>query len=130
MKRASLVISALVIAACGGQSSIDSFRNGIPSRDMVALNVPPSSGQALESTGQQQQSLLGAQSEFYTLTRVVTLVVNTGTALVLELLKAIVQCPPTSFDGHVAVWGPYTDALSPNTWRFTVRDLGQNTFSY
>jgi len=127
----ALVVPGLVLAACGGgQSSLDALRGSMPNSDSVALKVPGGSGQALDSTGQNQQGLQGATSEFYLITRVTTVWVNVSTALVLGLFDAIVANPPTSFDGHVAVWGPWTDALSPNTYRFTARDEGNHHFSY
>jgi len=50
--------------------------------------------------------------------------------LILGLVKAITDNPPTSFHGNVAVWGPWTDALSPNTYRLTVTDNGNYHYSY
>jgi hypothetical protein len=80
--------------------------------------------------GQTQQGLLGSRSAFYEITRGVTVVVNLSTVLVLGLVKAITDNPPTSFHGNVAVWGPYTDALSSNTYRLTATDNGNHHYSY
>src|SRR5262249_25263759 len=130
MKRIYLLLALpFAIAACGG-SSIDEMRAGLPTSDAVQLKVPGSSGQALEGIGQQQQAVQGQQSFFYGVTRVVTVVVNVGTGLVLGLVKAITDNPPTSYDGHVAIWGPHTDPLSPTTWRFTATDNGHHQYSY
>jgi hypothetical protein len=43
---------------------------------------------------------------------------------VLDLCEDIVSNPPTTIDDGHAVWGPWTDALSPNTYRFTVSKVG------
>jgi hypothetical protein len=50
----------------------------------------------------------------------VTLVVNAGTAWVLNLCEQIIKHEPTTIDETHAVWGPHTDPLSPNTFKFTV----------
>jgi hypothetical protein len=130
MHRIHLVVLTLptLLIACGGTSSIDAIRNGIPSSDTVHMNFP-GAGTAL-TADQAQQAAQGDPSGFYAITRLATLWVNGGTLLVLGLVKAITDNPPTSFSGHVAVWGPYTDPLSPNTWRLTVTDHGGNHYSY
>src|SRR5262249_21838012 len=116
MHRIQLLVLALptLLIACGG-SSIDDMRNGLPSSDTVQLNVPKSAGQALEM-GQAQQAALGQTASFYIVTRTVTELVNGATGLVLLLVKSVTDNPPTSFNGHVAVWGPYTHALSSHTY--------------
>src|SRR5712692_2611171 len=129
MKRMYLLALPLAISACGG-SSLDAIRNGMPTSDTVQLRVPTQSGQALEAVGQPPQAVRGQTSEFYRLTRDVTVVVNLGTAVVLGLVKAITDNPPTSFQGHVAIWGPFTDPLSPNTYKLTVTDNGHHQYSY
>lgn len=131
MQRIKLLVFAVpaLLIACGGSSTVDDFRNGLPRGDTVQMNVPKSSGQALE-TGQVQQAALGAISLFYLATRTVTDVVNGGTGLVLAVLGAITHNPPTSFNGHVAVWGPYTEPLHANTYRLTATDLGNHQYAY
>ncbi|HEX4804213.1 MAG TPA: hypothetical protein VFV14_11915 [Myxococcaceae bacterium] len=130
MHRIRLLVLALpiLLIACGG-SSIDDLRNGIPSSDTVQLNVPKQPGQALEM-GQAQQAAQGQTAHFYQVTREVTDLVNGATGLVLLLVKSVTDNPPTSFNGHVAVWGPYTAPLSSNTYRLTVTDLGHHQYTY
>ena len=131
MHRIHLLVLALptFLIACGG-SSIDAMRSGMPSSDTVQLQFPNQPGQHLDSGGQQQQAQLGATAGFYVVTRGVTVLVNVSTALILGLVKAITDNPPTSIHGNVAVWGPWTDALSPNTYRLTVFDNGNHHYSY
>ena len=131
MHRIHLLVLALptFLIACGG-SSIDAMRSGMPNSQTVQLQFPNQPGQHLDSGGQQQQAQLGATAGFYVVTRGVTVLVNVSTALILGLVKAITDNPPTSFHGNVAVWGPWTDALSPNTYRLTVFDNGNYHYSY
>ncbi len=130
MHRILLLVLALptLLIACGG-SSIDDLRSGLPSSDTVQLNVPKPAGQALE-TGQAQQAAQGLVAYFYLVTRGVTELVNGGTGLVLLLVRSVTDYPPTSFNGHVAVWGPYTDPLQSNTYRLTATDLGNHQYGY
>lgn len=130
MKRIySLFALPFALSACG-PSPLDALRAGLPTSDAVQLSVPAAAGQRLEGIGQQQQAVLGDRSFYYGVTRGVTVVVNLGTGLVLGLVKVITDQPPTSFQGRRAVWGPYTDPLSPTTWRFTATDDGQHLYSY
>jgi len=127
-----LLLAVLVgLAGCGGVSGADDFRNASPSRQGIEIKVP-SNGQALTSddVGQNQQALLGQTAAMYQLTRGVTLGINAGTAGVLLLCETIVSNEPTTVDTTHAVWGPWTDALSPNTYRFTVTKNADSTYSY
>jgi hypothetical protein len=59
-------------------------------------------------------------------------VVNGGTGAVLSLVRTVGGFPATSVDeaAQQAVWGPYTDALSPNTWKLTVKRLEAQEFHW
>jgi hypothetical protein len=122
--------AALATTGCRKDDG-DEFRGGVPTRESVALVVAgaPADG---ASTGATTGQLLGTRADTYTVTRVVTAVVNTGTWAVLTLVRTIVAYPPTTVDKDVktAVWGPYTDALSPNTWRLTVTKLEAHKFHW
>ena len=48
----------------------------------------------------------------------------------LGLVKAITDYPPTSVEGDTAVWGPYTDPLSANTYRLTVMRQAPHVFAW
>jgi hypothetical protein len=125
MKRLSLLAVALLVAACGRGPD---FGSGVPTAQNVRLEVPESSSQAL--TGVAKQQLQGDPSSFYHLTRGVTATVNLGVGLVLGLVKAITSHRPTSISGDTAVWGPHTEALSPNTWKLSVTEIAPGTYSY
>jgi hypothetical protein len=131
MKRTISLFAAMLILAACGKDKADEFRDAIPSADAVKVNVPAKAGQGLSGIGQRQDGLGdGETAEFYKLTRGVTVVINGGTVLVLGLVKAITDQRPTSIKENVAVWGPHTDALSPNTYRMTVTKTGEADYSY
>ncbi len=128
MKRLILLGLMSTLAACGLDAG-EPFRQGLPTSSTVALKVPYNS-KALTSEGTRQDPLEGQISDFYQLTRGVSLVVNGGTAAVLDLMGRVVKNPPTSISGNTAVWGPHTDALSPNTYRVTVTRTSTDVYSW
>jgi hypothetical protein len=131
MFRKSLMLCAsLLFAGCDPQMPEDEFREGLPSKQMVQVKEPGgSTGQKLERDEVSGQAL-GQRSDFYSFTRGATLIVNGGTAFVLNLLEEITRHTPTTLEGDVAVWGPHTDALSPNTWKLTVTRTGDHAYNY
>lgn len=129
MKRILAVTSVLLLAGCGLNQKGEEFRKGFPKANDVKVNVP-AKGQALSGTAQRQDGLIGETATFYQFTRGITVVCNTATAFVLGLVKAISDNPATSVTGNVAVWGPHTDALSPNTYKFTVTKNADHDYSY
>jgi hypothetical protein len=129
MFRKSLLCASLLFVGCG-QLQEDEFRDGLPSKEMVEVKAPGgASGQGLESDSVRAFDE-GDRSDFYTLTRGATVIVNGGTAFVLNLIEEITEHPPTTIDGNVAVWGPHTEALSPTTWKLTVTQDSEHKYSY
>lgn len=110
----------VVLAGCGRVDG-DEFREGVPVREAVSLDVPG---------GQTAGALLAERADTYKTTREVTLVINGGTAAVLTLVRVIIDFPATSIKGDTAVWGPHTEPLSPNTWRLTVSRLEAHKFHW
>jgi hypothetical protein len=132
-----LGVALTTTVGCGKGDDGDTYRDGVPYHEDVTLAFPGGSAAqqsalTADGTAATQGALLGEQAEFYRLTRGITVIVNTGTASVLGLIKTITEYPPTSVDkaADTAVWGPYTDALSPNTWRLTVNRIAQGQFHY
>lgn len=125
--------AAFAMSGCR-KDDADEYRGGVPLRETVALHVPGAAdnGGALTIEGGVQSALLGQKADTYTVTRLVTAVVNGGTWAVLTLVRTVVAFPPTSIDkkADTAVWGPYTDALSPNTWKLTVRRVAEHKFDW
>ncbi len=131
MKRvmmAAVAVAGLAITGCGVDKG-EPFRNGFPKQETVKLNLPENKT-ALTGEGQRRDGLEGQIAEFYKLTRGVTSTVNGAGGAVLTLVQKIAEYPPTSVTNNVAVWGPHTDALSPNTFKFTVTMTAQNQFTY
>jgi hypothetical protein len=124
----------LALAACARDDGGDEFREGVPYHEDIALEIPAGAAQqgALHAGGitEVRGALLGETAELYKLTRDITVMINGGTVAVLTLVKTITEFPPSSVSADMAVWGPHTNALSPNTWRLTVNRLAKGQFSY
>lgn len=130
----AVALATTTLGACGKDGG-DEFRDGVPYREDVTLAVPaqdsPSGAlTAGDGTTEIHSGLLGERSDLYSITRAITVVVNTGTAAVLTLVRTITEYPPSSISGQTAVWGPYSEPLSPNTWRLTVDRLAPGQFHY
>lgn len=127
-------LTTAVMAGAGCRKTDDeAFRGGVPTREAVVLHLPGApddGGGSTTSTGPTQSALLGEKADTYTVTRTATAIVNGGTWAVLSLMRTIVSYPATSHAVDEAVWGPYTDPLSPNTWRLTVTRVLPHQFHW
>jgi hypothetical protein len=124
----ALVGVAAVLAGTGcRKADDDAFRSGIPTREAVSLHV---AGAPADGTNGATGALLGEKAGTYEVTRAVTAIVNGGTWAVLTLVKTVVSFPATSVAKDSAVWGPYHDALSLNTWRLTVTRVQPHVFHW
>ena len=129
------LMTALVAGAGCRKSDDDAFRGGVPTREAVVLHRPGApddgGGATTASTSAGVTSaLVGQKADTYTVTRTATELVNGGTWAVLTLVRTIVGYPATSHGIDTAVWGPYTDPLSPNTWRLTVTRMQPHVFQW
>lgn len=126
MLRKSLLCAALVFAGCDSAKNDEaSFREGLPSKEMVEMKTPKQNGQGLSAFYGE-----GQKAEYYDLTVRAAVTVNGGTLWVLGLIEEIVKHTPTSIEGDVAVWGPHTDALSPITWKLTVTRADDDSYTW
>ena len=129
MKKLMLGAMLTILSACGADRA-DGFRQGVPHAEDVSLKLPGRSAQPLTGEGTRRDGLEGQLSDFYRMTRDVTVFVNSGTAATLTLVEKIVQYPATTVNDESAVWGPHTEALSPNTWKLTVVRTDAHSYSY
>ena len=124
------------MAAIGcGRVDDSEFAASVPTRDTVALVVPaPSASAATARTSGnvtvRTAALQGQVAKDYQLTAAVVTVVNGATGAILDLIKSVTLYPPTSVSGDTAVWGPFTDPLSANTYRLTVTRTAPHVFDW
>jgi hypothetical protein len=117
-KHIALLFAVTSFTACGGRG----FKDALPTRDTVAVNVPAQSGQAL---------VLGEQSQFMIDSKNLADGINGGVGWVFDLLEDVVAMPPTEQDETHAVWGPSEPkGLERLSYRFTVEKVAENDFTY
>lgn len=127
----AMTLLPLGLAACG-RTEDDEFRGGVPAHEAVFMTVPGGGGNgsgSLTIEGK-QAALLGSTDDLYRATRAITHVVNSATEAVLVLVRTIVSYPVTTLTKNQAVWGPWTDALAPNTYKLTVTRTAPREFDY
>jgi hypothetical protein len=116
----------------------DEYREAVPLREaMVVAGPDAASGEASTASTAERRGALQAgpaarakYARWYGFTRAVTGGVNVVTGAVLGSVWAIVHTQPTSIENGEAVWGPYTEALKPVTYRFRVTRVADAAFDY
>jgi len=124
-----LTIATLAGAGCRKPDD-DAFRAGVPTREAVSLHVAGAPSDGSNGNATTSSALLGAKAGTYEVTRLVTAAVNGGTWAVLTLVRTVVAFPATKVEADTAVWGPYHDALSLNTWKLTVTRVQPHEFQW
>lgn len=141
---AAVAIGVVTFGGCalpGDESSgVEKFRQPIPEASSVEVPGPETSGgegstASFGELGELQSTdgdrwAAGPWAKYYGFTRAVRLDVNIVTAAVLGTAWALVHAPPSSVTSGEAIWGPWTDALSPVTWRFRVTEVEPQVFEY
>lgn len=132
MKTLLIAALAVTLAACAGTTDgSTTFKRGLPSASSVRMEVPGSASSSQPLTnGTTKSKLEGKQAEWYVSTRQISSDVNGTTFAVLSLVGNITKYPPTTLSATSAVWGPHTEALSPNTWKLSVVETGIDQYTY
>ncbi|WP_223644815.1 hypothetical protein [Corallococcus sp. EGB] len=131
MLRKSLLCASLLFAGCNaGQPDEATFRDGLPSKEMVQVNAPKENGQGLKAEGPAATATQGQTADYFKATVAATVVVNGGTLWVLNLIEQITKYPPTTLEENKAVWGPSTGPMDLVAWRLTVTKSGEASFSW
>lgn len=129
---------ALTFAGCVLQKKdgAGGFREAVPSTDAVALSGPESSsGSSSTASAAASRRTLGTTpatdyAKWYGFTRAMREGVNRITAGVLGGAWLIIQTEPSVITVDSASWGPWTDELSPATYRFKVTRLAPDDYEY
>src|SRR4030081_457392 len=127
--RKILVISLAALAACGGSQAFkDQARDAMPSKDAVQMGSPKASSTSMPQGGDTitQNSTAGDHSPFFDLTVGVSTVFNGGTAIMLGIVEAVTQTPPSSCTTTSCTWGPGHGALDYNDYKLVVTKNGDS----
>jgi hypothetical protein len=142
----SVVVAILAACSLPGcmlekQDDGEEYREAIPLREAVVVAGPetdpgPGRDTSTASIGSSRGTLAsepfaaGPYAKWYGFTRVVRGGVNLVTWAVLGSVWAIVHTEPSSVQDGEAIWGPYTDALEPVTYRFRVTRVAEAEYDY
>lgn len=138
---AALLVGGLV-PGCTLQKQDDGeeFREVVPLREAVVVAGPEGDSSADASTASAPNAAhplattrpLGRTdyAKWYGFTRAVRGGVNVVTGAVLGSAWLIVHSEPSSVKDGEAIWGPYTDALEPATYRFRVTRVAEAEYDY
>jgi hypothetical protein len=98
------------------------FRQALPKKATVQMNVPQSTGQALTA---------GDPSNMYLFTLGTSVSINVAVLGVFATLVAVTRTEPTESDDQHAVWGPSEPkGLEPLSHKLTVERVGDDRFRY
>ena len=120
--------------ALGSGDDADRFREAIPQADAVTVPGPEqraAGNQASQSlTASDEPWANGPWAHYYGFTREVRDGVNHVTGAILGSVWLVVHTNPSTVSEKEAIWGPYTDALEPATWRLRVTEVAHDKYDY
>jgi hypothetical protein len=124
-----LLVLLVVCAGCGaGPASSESFLTALPSRQTLELTAP--SAHAPAALSGRSGSLVGEPASLYVLTRQMTAQVNGVVGGALDTIGDITRTPPAAVSPDSAVWGPFTETLSPVAARLLVTRVGSGAHRF
>jgi hypothetical protein len=136
----SLIAGSALLPGCMLEKQDDGreFREAVPLREALVVAGP--AGETGDDTntaalggGRPRADApwtAGPDSKWYGCTRGVRAGVNVVTGAVLGSVWIIVHTEPSSVEDGEAIWGPYTDALDPVTYRFRVTRIADAEYDY
>lgn len=120
MRRALLVVLTLTFAASCGVT-VDDYRKAAPSSQGVDLKGPAASKKSEKLSGDStRQELVGDPALMPGVTALTTFLVNGSVVLTLGTIAAIIKEEPAEITSEKAVWGPLTQPLWADEFRFTM----------
>jgi hypothetical protein len=107
-------------AGCGGTAPVssDSFLTALPSRQTLEVTAPTDHAPA--ALARSSASAPAETASLYVLTRQMTAQVNGIVGGALDTLGDISRTPPAAVSEQSAVWGPFSEPLSPVAARLVI----------
>src|SRR5262245_9041282 len=121
MRRVLLILGSL--AGCGASSD---FQSGLPTRQELAIEVPGGG----TTSGASQPELLGGQAGFCTMTVQISRQLNGAAESFFGQIDTALATPPSVHDDTHAIWGPFTQALSPVAVVLEVHRLDNQNYEF
>lgn len=114
------------------QPDASKFIEGIPNTDDVELHEPTSASASMRTQALEVLDTANPNqyATYYRFTREMFDTVNWGTAYVLGSIWMLVHMPPTTVSDSEAIWGPWSEALSPAEWQFRAVEVASGEYDY
>jgi hypothetical protein len=115
-----LCVTLVACAGCGGAApaSSESFLTALPSRQTLEVTAPSDGAPA--ALARSSVSAPAETASLYVLTRQMTAQVNGIVGGALDTLGDISRTPPAAVSDNTAVWGPFSEPLSPVAARLVI----------
>ncbi len=114
-----LLFSCLALVACG--TTVEDYRKAAPSNQGVDLKGPTAAKKGGKLSGDSTRAaLVGDPALMPGVTVLTTFVVNGSVGLTLGVIASIIKEEPAELSDEKAVWGPLTQPLWADTFRFTM----------
>ena len=131
----SLVWSVLCGCTLEKRDEADEFRDAVPEPEAAALSGPDASSSRGTAAAIPGRATLAAAptlgyAKWYGFTRGMRQGVNVVTASVLGSVWLVLHSVPSELSKDTAVWGPYSDELSPARYRFQVKRVAPDEYEY
>lgn len=134
---ASCTLSMTLLAGCAAPQNdeANAFREALPESAAIALSGPetqPASGTAALTPTRRTLGTTPAlpYAKWYSFTRQMRDDVNGVTLHVLGGVWLMVHGTPSTISNDSAIWGPYTDELSPVSYRLRVVRVAADEYDY
>ncbi|MBI4816193.1 MAG: hypothetical protein HY791_08045 [Deltaproteobacteria bacterium] len=124
MKKTMLTGSLALSLATGCGNGADSFRDALPTKDVVEVSFPEGGASSRGLVGTTSSGLVGGPADFYTHSYYASRQVNGFAGHVVRAIQDVASHTPTQNDGHVAVWGPFSANGEPVEYKLTVAEEG------
>ena len=125
-----LCVTLVACAGCGGAApaSSDSFLSALPSRQTLEVTAPSDGAPA--ALARTSVSAPAETASLYVLTRQMTAQVNGIVGGALDTLGDISRTPPAAVSDQSAVWGPFSEPLSPVTARLVITRIAPGSHRF
>ena len=123
----TILLAGAMLAGCL-RAPEDEYRDAVPRSEELSVEVPGSGGEG--SAGRASAPVVGERADFYQLTRDTSRGVNGTLWVTLAILHHVVSYPATEVHEDHAVWGPWTETLSPITYKLIVERVETGHYRY
>ncbi len=119
MKKTWLLALPVSLAFVACQPPADEYRNALPDRDTIEVDVPAQETTA-QGLGSKSSAIVGEPADLYTSTYYQARDLNVFGKFVVDLVETIASFPATELTETKAVWGPFSEEREPNEFKLTI----------